>query len=325
MTRYAKLLFWTIFLGLVTLPCYASAASITQTTAAIGENCTASGVNSTAMGYHNTTSGSGSTAMGYYNTTSGSASFVGGKNMFLTDTADYTFVWGVDDYSPQSISTAYAFLIFPAGIAGKVGIGTKSPQHLLDLGGSQGKKMAIFQKTTGDDFYGFGISPATLEIYAGANASDSPAMVVKKTTKRVGIGTISPGYLLEVNGSAAKPGGGSWSNSSDERLKDITGEYKGGLIEILELRPVTFHYKDMNARGLPSGEEYVGFIAQEVKEVFPEAVSEGPDGYLDFNMHPVNVAVVNAIKELKDENDNLKAENDMLRKKIEKIEALLGI
>jgi hypothetical protein len=134
----------------------------------------------------------------------------------------------------------------------------------------------------------------------------------------VGIGTISPVYLLEVNGSAAKPGGGSWSNTSDERLKDITGEYSAGLEEILELKPVTFYYKEMNPRGLPTAEEYIGFIAQEVQGILPEAVNEGPDGFLDFNMHPVNVALVNAVKELK-------AENDELRQEIKQIKAALGL
>jgi len=50
-------------------------------------------------------------------------------------------------------------------------------------------------------------------------------------------------------------------------------------------------------------------VAQEVREVFPEAVSECPDGYLDFNMHAVNVALVNAVKALKAENDRLKWQN----------------
>jgi len=52
--------------------------------------------------------------------------------------------------------------------------------------------------------------------------------------------------------------------------------------------------------------------------VFPEAVSEGPEGYLDFNMHPVNVALVNAVKELR-------AENEALREEILQIKAALGM
>jgi hypothetical protein len=36
---------------------------------------------------------------------------------------------------------------------------------------------------------------------------------------KVGIGTSAPAYLLHVNGTAAKPGGGSWTVASDKRLK----------------------------------------------------------------------------------------------------------
>ena len=74
---------------------------------------------------------------------------------------------------------------------------------------------------------------------------------------------------------------------------------------------------------LPSDIEQVGFVAQEVQKVFPEAVNKGEDGLLDFNMHPVNVAMINAIKELKIDNDKLKAENDRLKAENEKINARL--
>ncbi len=74
----------------------------------------------------------------------------------------------------------------------------------------------------------------------------------------------------------------------------------------------------MNPRGLPTSEEYIGFVAQEVQDVLPEAVSKGEDGYFDFNMHPVNVALVNAVKEFK-------TENDELRKEIKKIKEALGL
>ncbi|HBE43574.1 MAG TPA: hypothetical protein DDW27_20730 [Bacteroidales bacterium] len=47
-------------------------------------------------------------------------------------------------------------------------------------------------------------------------------------------------------------------------------------------------------------------VSYVLKKVFPEAVNECKNGYLDFNMHAVNVAMVNAIKELKAENDDLK-------------------
>jgi hypothetical protein len=362
MKLFMTILFSVIFAVLVALPGQVSAVSITETSAAIGKDCVASGENSTAMGNSTTASnfastamgngtkatgdtstamgqfteasGSYSTAIGFWNKAGGWFSFAAGRHMKLTSNADCTFVWGYSS-DAQTISTANAFLIFPAGTAGKVGIGTKSPNELLEVGG-EGR--AFFGDGGGYTrkgllIDGIGVSTAArLEAFDYGSGTGLNLVLNTWGHGNVGIDTTSPGYKLEVNGSAGKPGGGSWSNSSDERLKDITGAYEGGLSEILELRPITFYYKEGNERGLPSDEGYVGFIAQEVREVFPEAVSEGPDGYLDFNMHPVNVAVINAIKALKAENDavkaeseSLRAENAMLKKDIEKIKAILGI
>ncbi len=141
---------------------------------------------------------------------------------------------------------------------------------------------------------------------------------------KVGIRTNAPAFTLEVNGTAGKAGGGSWSTSSDIRLKNILGNYSKGLNEISALQPIVFTYKEGNYRNLPSDQEQVGFVAQEVQKVFPEAVNEGKDGYLDFNIHSINVAMVNAIKELKAENNRLKAENEQQQSKIETIESRLS-
>lgn len=365
MNRYMPITLSAIFLLMAFLPCQAWGASIKEKQAAIGEGCTASGDNSTAMGYYteasgdhstamgwNTTasgnsstatgsqttaSGYASTAMGYATTASGDYSCAGGSLMRLTATADHTFVWG-DSYTEQFISTPNAFLIFPAGTSGNVGIGTPSPGAKLHIKGNNWPDSFIYLDTNaanqdaGMRFYENGTVKGHL--YHDASVSNCSlrfhyeghtTQLVLNNKGWVGIGTSSPGYLLEVDGSAGKPNGGSWSNSSDVRLKDITGEYDRGLNQIVSLKPVTFYYKEGNPRGLPSHEEYIGFIAQEVQNAFPEAISEGEDGYLDFNMHPINVAFVNAIKELKAENEILKTENRALRQDIEQIRAILGL
>ena len=144
---------------------------------------------------------------------------------------------------------------------------------------------------------------------------------------KIYIGPIptNPGdnYLV-VNGAAAKPGGGSWSNWSDARLKDIHGNYLKGLEDILKLQPVTFSYNKGNPLHLPYDKDYTGLIAQEVQKVFPEAISQGKDGYLQFDMHPVNVAMINAFRELKTENDSLKTDNRELQTRIESLESRLS-
>jgi hypothetical protein len=137
------------------------------------------------------------------------------------------------------------------------------------------------------------------------------------TGARVGIGTDAPRFSLEVNGTAAKPGGGSWAVASDRRLKDIGADYEKGLAEIARLKPVHFRYRADNALALPGGQAYVGFSAQKVAEVFPEAVSEGADGYLYLDLHPVNTALVNAVRELKEQNEALHARVEQLEQERE--------
>jgi hypothetical protein len=134
----------------------------------------------------------------------------------------------------------------------------------------------------------------------------------------VGIGGEPPaGYKLLVIGMAAKPGGGSWTNYSDARLKEIGDGYERGLPEIGRLNPVMYKYAQDNELELPTDEEYVGLIAQDVQGVIPEAVQENTDGYLMVNNDPIIWAMVNAIKELK-------AENDSLRQRIEALETSIS-
>jgi len=149
---------------------------------------------------------------------------------------------------------------------------------------------------------------------------------------KVGINTTNPSQALHVVGDAYKTNGGtSWAITSDIRLKNLLGNYEKGLQEITTLQPVTFRYKSDNPRKLDPAIEQVGFVAQEVQKIFPEAVSEGPDGYLDFNIHSINVAMINAIKELnakltilKNENEQLKARCDRLETENRKITSRLG-
>jgi hypothetical protein len=114
----------------------------------------------------------------------------------------------------------------------------------------------------------------------------------------VGIGTTNPSYTLHVVGTAGLSTGTAWTNASDRRLKDIDGDYDVGLAEVMKLHTVRFTYKKDNALGIPVGNLRTGFIAQEVRDVIPEAVIERPDGYLELNVDPIHWAVVNAVKEL---------------------------
>ena len=83
----------------------------------------------------------------------------------------------------------------------------------------------------------------------------------------------SPGYKLEVNGTAGKPGGGSWGDSSDERLKKNISKIDGqqALEKISQLQGVTFDWVNPKQH---SGAVRAGVVAQQLETVFPEWVYE---------------------------------------------------
>jgi hypothetical protein len=124
----------------------------------------------------------------------------------------------------------------------------------------------------------------------------------------VGIGTSAPTDTLSVNGTASKPGGGSWAVFSDERLKNIKGRFDSGLKAVMQLQPLRYEYKRNNALGLNSAGEHIGFGAHDLQKIIPEAVSTTSEGYLQVNNDPIIWTMLNAIKEQQKEIELLKGQ-----------------
>ena len=140
---------------------------------------------------------------------------------------------------------------------------------------------------------GFGVSISTFQAPQAFNILNGTL----SGQVAVGIGTASPDSTLTVNGSADKPGGGSWGVFSDRRLKTLSGDFSSGLEQILKLKPVRYRYKADNALGIRDHEEHVGLVAQDVQRLIPEAVTANSKGYLLINNDPILWAMLNAIKQ----------------------------
>ena len=123
-----------------------------------------------------------------------------------------------------------------------------------------------------------------------------------------------PDQTLSVNGDADKIGGGSWLNFSDERLKKIKGNFKPGLKAVMQLNPIRYEYLKNNALGLKSEGEHIGFGAQSLEKIIPEAVVKNSDGYLMVNNDPIIWTMLNAIKEQQKEIEQLKGQIQKLQK-----------
>jgi len=250
---------------------------------------------------------------------------------------------------------------------GSVGIGENTPSQQLEVAGNtqltNDDPELIFFEDGGSDtrkssiqstlYMGVNVPPYTaadqkmiFNVSDNSNTGMTQVMTLVGNGN-VGIGDASPDYNLEVNGTAGKPGGGSWTNSSDRRLKQNINPYYDGLDAILAINPVTFNYNELS--GFDTQPEYVGVIAQELKEIAPYMVSEYKKDGKDFlNVDPsaLNFMLINALKErhklikvqqeeleamktknalLKALNAEMKTTDDELKAEIENIKALLGI
>ena len=92
--------------------------------------------------------------------------------------------------------------------------------------------------------------------------------------------------------------------SSDRRLKENIEVIPNALDKVQALNGVSFDWKK-------TGEKSAGVIAQEVQEVLPEAVKEvipvkGGDSHLTVNYHALTSILIESIKELKAEIEELK-------------------
>ena len=110
-------------------------------------------------------------------------------------------------------------------------------------------------------------------------------------------------WVGNVVGNGA--GGINYQTASDGRLKKNVADYESALDEVAKIKVRKYEMKSA------PGKEQIGFIAQELQEIFPIAVSGDPAG--DVEMDPMGIdygritpLLVKAIQELQAEIEILK-------------------
>ncbi|MBK8195036.1 MAG: tail fiber domain-containing protein [Lewinellaceae bacterium] len=113
---------------------------------------------------------------------------------------------------------------------------------------------------------------------------------------------------------------------SDRRLKkDIAAIPMGIMSRIMQLEPVSYHYKIEQENAKYS----LGFLAQNVENLFPELVAQTPvrngeGGYLSVNYSGFGVLAIKAIQEQQQQIESLRNENTTLRQQMESLETRLS-
>ena len=183
-------------------------------------------------------------------------------------------------------------------------------------------------------FRTFGYERASIDKYGNTTFFGD----IYDATGNIGVGTTSPSAQLHTTGTVRFAGlgagtlvtdsSGNITASSDASLKTVTGSFTRGLSDVLKLTPRAYRWNVKS--GMNTDDENVGFIAQEVLEAIPEAVGQyrtsevEVDGkktkkrekteLLTMSDRPIIAALVNAVKELKAENDDLRARVSALEK-----------
>ena len=278
-------------------------------------------------GQLNTASGFASAiAGGFVNKAGGDYSFAGGAYAHVRNAAEVgngngdlgTFAWSDSTGTNSNQFTSTGPNQFLVRATGGVGINTAPQNSDVELTiqanrpGNPGADLTMLPYGTN---WGF-------DIYVSGTGQSDAMFGVSQTDGATYTGLLSldhAGNLGIAGATATKPGGGSWSAPSDARLKRDVRPLDHMLDKLLQLRGVSFEYKRPDAGLHPAG-RHTGFIAQEVRQVFPEWVGQTPDGYLSVGPTGFEAMTVEALRELRAEKDG---EIDELRAKLDELTARL--
>jgi hypothetical protein len=226
---------------------------------------------------------------------------------------------------------------------GKVGIGTTSPGSKLHVFGGgnypalllverdgysgdnriaafKGKQVrAVFDGPDGDPVgVGLEFAESGNSMFTTAwNSYNNRFEMYNTSNGNYGIAiypSVSPANRLDVYGSAHAT---SFPTSSDIRFKTNITQLTNVLEKVEKIHGVSFEWNKLyESMGRSTGHREIGVIAQEVEAVFPELVTtwgDNNENYKAVDYGRMTGVLVEAVKELK-------AENDALKQRVEALE-----
>lgn len=287
---------------------------------AIGSGATAAGVNSIAIGNGaNTNSSTNGIAIGISSAVNGTASVACGNSAYAG--GDYSTAFGQGavagnvGYGAPTGNYATAFNGFARTYGTAIGYSSSSGSYSVAIG-AYATAANFYSAILGGSGYGYsgqitgdGVTAIGAKAITGPNTTDTHCTLIGYgtysdfgTATAIGYNATTTADNTIVIGTSADfvklPGtlfvkANQITTNSDRRLKNIKGPFNAGLKEIREINPKQFTFKD-DKKKTPC----VGVIAQDLKKVFPNAVSKAPDKYLAIRQDDMFYAMLNSIKQL---------------------------
>jgi hypothetical protein len=165
--------------------------------------------------------------------------------------------------------------------SGNLLVGTTTAVGLANVKSTSNTVPALFLHNSASS----GTTNTVISIRKFDNSSATSNVFIQFT---INDGATGSGQI-NANGASSAAFGGF----SDVRLKENIADLPSQLANIMALRPVEFDWKNGDGHG-------IGFIAQEVNEIYPDVVGESADGMLTLtDMNKNDARLIKAIQEMK--------------------------
>ena len=160
---------------------------------------------------------------------------------------------------------------------------------------------------------GGGTTSNGLTIMAGSNSTGAAVMLYMYRPDGTALGSITQTSATSV----------AYNTTSDRRIKEHIVDSASGLDLLAKIK-----VRDYNYIADPDKQTQQGFIAQELYDIYPQAVTVGGE---DAKTHPWQVdygkltpLLVKSLQELQTENDHLKADSQAKNAAIARLQAESG-
>lgn len=186
--------------------------------------------------------------------------------------------------------------------------------------------LPIFNNVNAGEVFDFGTSSGRVQLFGGyrlySHSSKPTGLYYRKASESTwdswkeimaidSSGNICTTHTKNISTSGTFSASGGFYETSDERLKDFSESIPVDFEKLKALKKNYFTWKDSD-----NVDTQIGVSAQEIKEIYPEIVSQGSDGKLQVAYDKLSVVALAAIDKLEDRVKVLEEKLEMLVNKL---------